>query len=251
MLYSCNGVTANCNAFPVAFGIIFGNKDKEGWDQFWRFPTSRHPCLNHARVTIITDQQKGLIEAMSDILPHAVNFFCSYHWRKNILQHVKGGKGEYSCHWFYNLLLGCGRVETFTKHQFDLAGKIDDKALRYIGLVNDHQQFPAARVHYGAEVGEKIYMYQRSSSSTAESMNAANKSVRDCTAVDPINAILLLLKLEATRYSKNKEKAWSWNEVLTPHGKNCPTKFSAKLIQGTTLSQLMLSSINMCVPYPG
>jgi hypothetical protein len=40
MLYSCYGVTANCNPFPVAFGIIFGNKDKEGWDQFWRFATS-------------------------------------------------------------------------------------------------------------------------------------------------------------------------------------------------------------------
>ncbi len=116
VLYSCYGGTANCNAFPVAFGIIFGNEDKEGWNRFWRFATSQHPCLNHAWVTIITDQQKGLIEAMSDILPHVTNFFCSYHRRKNILQHVKGGKGEYSCHWFYNLLLGCGRVETITKH---------------------------------------------------------------------------------------------------------------------------------------
>jgi hypothetical protein len=44
MLYSCYGVTANCNAFPVAFGIIFGNEDKEGWNQFWMFATSQHPC---------------------------------------------------------------------------------------------------------------------------------------------------------------------------------------------------------------
>ncbi len=29
-LYSCYGITTNCNAFPVAFGIIFGNEDKEG-----------------------------------------------------------------------------------------------------------------------------------------------------------------------------------------------------------------------------
>jgi hypothetical protein len=72
--------------------------------------------MGSTRVTIITDQQKGSIEAMSDILPHATNFFCSYYRRKNILQHVKGGKGEYSCHWFYNLLLECGRVETITKH---------------------------------------------------------------------------------------------------------------------------------------
>ena len=85
---------------------------------------------------------------------------------------------------------------------------MDDRALWYIGLVNDHQQFPAARVAYGALQGENIYMYQRSSFSTAESMNAANKSVRDCTAVDPINAMLLLLKLEAQRFWANKEKAW-------------------------------------------
>ncbi len=31
-LYSCYGITANRNSFPVVFGIIFGNEDKEGWD---------------------------------------------------------------------------------------------------------------------------------------------------------------------------------------------------------------------------
>jgi hypothetical protein len=72
-------------------------------------------------------------------------------------------------------------------------------------------------------------MYQQTSSLTAESMNAANKSVRDCTVFDPINAMLLLLKLEATRFSKNMEKAWSWNEVLTPHGKKLSDKFFSKV----------------------
>ncbi len=72
-------------------------------------------------------------------------------------------------------------------------------------------------------------MYQQSSSLTAEFMNAANKSVRDCTAVDPINAMLLLLKLEARRFSKNKEKAWSWTEVLTPHGKKLSDKAFSKV----------------------
>jgi hypothetical protein len=96
---------------------------------------------------------------------------------------------------------------------------MDDKALGYVTQVKDHQQFPAARVAYGARVeGEMIHMYQRSSSSTAELMNAANKLVRNRTAVDPINAMILLLKLEAKRYADNKEKAWEWTEVLTPHG---------------------------------
>ncbi len=65
---------------------------------------------------------------------------------------------------------------------------MDDKALAYVSQVTDHQQYPVARVAYGARVdGESIYMYQRSSSSTAESMNAVNKLVRDQTAVDPIS----------------------------------------------------------------
>jgi hypothetical protein len=72
-------------------------------------------------------------------------------------------------------------------------------------------------------------MYQQSSSSTAESMNAANKSVKDRTAVDPINAILLLLKLEAQRFQANKEKAWGCTEVLTPHGKNLAEKAFASV----------------------
>ena len=101
---------------------------------------------------------------------------------------------------------------------------MDDKALAYVNSIKDYQQYPAARVAHGARFeGETIYMYQRSSSSTAESMNAANKSVRDRTAVDPINAMILLLKLEAKRYANNKEKAWEWTEVLTPHGQKLLT----------------------------
>jgi len=120
-------------------------------------------------------------------------------------------------------------METIVKNKFDLATKIDNKALAYIGLVNDHQQFPAARVEFGASQGVEVYMHKRTSSQTAESMNAANKSVRDRTAVDPVNAMILLLKLEAERYKKNQDKAWEWTEVLTPHGKQLMEKIFKKV----------------------
>jgi len=54
-------------------------------------------------------------------------------------------------------------------------------------------------VQFGLDQGAEVCMFQRSSASTAESMNAAHKGVRDRTAVDPINSLLLLLKLEARR----------------------------------------------------
>ncbi len=123
---------------------------------------------------------------------------------------------------------------------------MDDKALAYVSQVKDHQQFPAARVAYGARVeGGTIYMYQHSSSSTAESMNAANKLVRDRMAVDPIKAMILLLNLEAKRYADNKEQAWQWTEVLTPHGQKICSNASSLLIRGTTPSALNQKWIDM------
>jgi hypothetical protein len=76
-LYSCYGTTANCNTLPVALVILFGNKDKEGWVQFWNFAKSLHPLLDQDDTTIITDQAKGLEEALMQVLPKVViSFVC-------------------------------------------------------------------------------------------------------------------------------------------------------------------------------
>jgi len=37
------------------------------------------PCLNTAETTIITDKDKRSIEVIDEVLPLAINFFCSYH----------------------------------------------------------------------------------------------------------------------------------------------------------------------------
>ncbi len=145
----------------------------------WKFALKHHPCLNDHRITIITDQQKGITESLQGILPKTMNFFYSFHWRQNILQYVKGSKSDYSCHLFYNLLVGCGSIAMIDCKRYDLTEFIDEKALRYLASKNDYQQFPAARVKFGLDHGVEVCMFQRSSASTAESMNAAHKGVRD------------------------------------------------------------------------
>jgi hypothetical protein len=47
---------------------------------------------------------------------------------------------------------------------------------------------------------EGIYMYQQSASSAVELMNVANKEMRARTAVDALNATLLLIRLECDRF---------------------------------------------------
>jgi hypothetical protein len=84
----------------------------------------------------------------------------------------------------------------------------------YLNKLADVLQYPAAR----CAMGEGIYMYHRTSSAAVESKNAANKEICDRTAVDLVNATILLLRLECTRFNKMKDLAWRSDNELTPRG---------------------------------
>jgi hypothetical protein len=104
--------------------------------------------------------------ALADVLPAVVNFLCAFHRRENIKKFVKGGTGEYSCWWFYNLLLKCKLPTSLTSLRFEHSGEIQDNALHFINSIDDHQQFPAAR----CALHPDACMFQRTSSSSVESM---------------------------------------------------------------------------------
>jgi hypothetical protein len=80
--------------------------------------------------------------------------------------------------------------------------------------LTDECQYPAAR----CAMAENICMYSKSASSGVESMNRANAIARQRTAVDVLNAMILLIKLEGTRFEFYKQKAWSREEILTNRG---------------------------------
>ena len=195
-LYSLYGTTANCNTFPIEFGIVFGNKCKEGWTQFFSVVKEWHPALNVYQTTFISDQAKGLTESIKEVMESVGQFFCSYHRRLNIRTFVCGGTGQHSCIWMYNKLMSATNVDQLNEMKHTHSPHMSDKALKYLNSLNNHEQYPAARVN----MGEGIYMYQRSASSSVESMNNTNKSVRAQAAVDPVNPTMLLLQKENERF---------------------------------------------------
>ncbi len=85
----------------------------------------------------------------------------------------------------------------FVKH-------MSTKDLRYLKSINDEEQYPGVRC---AMADEGIYMYQLSASSAVESMNAVNKKMRARTAVDALNATLLLIRLECNRFQRMEQEA--------------------------------------------
>ena len=74
-------------------------------------------------------------------------------------------------------------------------------------------QFPASQ----CAMGPNIYMYMRSTSLGGELMNNANNTVRQATAVDCINATILLLRLESEPFAKQQTAAWNHEGYFTPH----------------------------------
>jgi len=64
--------------------------------------------------------------------------------------------------------------------------------LAYLNNTPDASQYPAAR----CAMGDNVFLYDHEASSGVESMNKANKPAREMAAVDVVNAIMLLLKME-------------------------------------------------------
>ena len=87
--------------------------------------------------------------------------------------------------------------------------------LRYLNDFPDTAQYPAAR----CKMSDTACMYGRSASSGLESMNRANMRARDKSAVDIVNATLLILKMERKRFIAKQELAWQSDEVLTVKGR--------------------------------
>jgi hypothetical protein len=74
----------------------------------------------------------------------------------------------------------------FMKDQY--MPKMHNSDINYLNKFPDISQNPASR----CTLGEGIYMYHQTSSDAVESMNAANKEIHQRTAVDLLNASILL-----------------------------------------------------------
>jgi len=215
-LFCCYGVTANANMFPVAFGIVFENENGDSWGEFWEFVKNLHPSMDIGDVTIITDQDKGQMNAIADWIHEAGHFHYSHHRRGNIIQNCGGGgeKIKYLALWMYNKLMGCRTVEQIQDAKDTCFPQMERKDIVYLNKLADTSQYPAARCN----MRDDVYMYHRQASAGAESMNAANFSIRQRTSVDLNNAMLLLIELECKRYRKQQVEAWNRDSVLTSRG---------------------------------
>jgi hypothetical protein len=87
--------------------------------------------------------------------------------------------------------------------------------LHYLTKIPNEAQYPAAR----CAMGDNVYMYSLSMSLGIESMNRMNMEARKATAVDMLNATMLLIHMEsAKQFKQYKHQAHKTLMPLTPRG---------------------------------
>jgi len=103
----------------------------------------------------------------------------------------------------FNLLSKCNTVAEIEKAKATYYPQMLQSDINYLENVVDEEQYPAAR----CAVTSFVYMYQKSSSQMVEAMNNANKRMRVRASVDVVNSTILLLKMEAERFERQKQFA--------------------------------------------
>ncbi len=114
----------------------------------------------------------------------------------------------------FNLLSKCNTVAEIEKTKATYYPQMLQSDINYLENVGDEEQYPAAR----CAVTSFVYMYQKSSSQMVEAMNNANKRMRVRASVDVVNSTILLLKMEAERFERQKQFASSCESALTNKG---------------------------------
>ena len=120
----------------------------------------------------------------------------------------------------FNILLNCHTPDEMKDKKIMYYPQMNQDDINELESVKDHEQYPTAR----CAMNKHVRMYTRSSSQMVEAMSNANKRMRVCSSVDLVNATILLLKMEADRYEKQKDFARNCDSVLTPKGSDLRTQ---------------------------
>ena len=100
--------------------------------------------------------------------------------------------------WLFNRLSACSNMRQLKADEAAYLDQLHSTGRHYLTKIRDKKQYPTAR----CAMSQEICMYGKSASAGVESMNRANKIVREKTAVDILNAAVLLLEMEGNCYHK-------------------------------------------------
>ncbi|XP_071735532.1 uncharacterized protein [Rutidosis leptorrhynchoides] len=101
-LLTAIGRYGNNHIYPIAWAVV-SVENKDNWTWFFKLLAGDLEINGGVRITLMSDQHKGLIEAVKDVMPYAEHRQCARHIYENF-------RKKYSCVEFRNLFWAASKA---------------------------------------------------------------------------------------------------------------------------------------------
>ncbi|KAE8260058.1 hypothetical protein A4X09_0g7789 [Tilletia walkeri] len=191
---------ADSNLIILAWALV-RNETQITWEWFLRMLLFAIPDVGEAHTSIISDRQKGLLAAIKEVLPGAVEGYCCWHLAENVKTHF----GATARQIFWRLVY----AETQSKFDSIMAEMKQHKAAAAT-YVSD-AQIPHAHWASYAFPGRR---FDHVTSNLSEIANSALRLHRE---LPPLQLMVAIYNYEMRHFFERQKTFAEWKQVLAPH----------------------------------
>ncbi|BFG34699.1 hypothetical protein CerSpe_209720 [Prunus speciosa] len=204
-LIGATGKNGNQGSFPFAFAIV-DSENEENWS--WFFENLAKVLTPQGRtITFISDHNKGLTEAVSNMFPTSHHAFCLQHLKQNLLSKYPSTYGKFFRDHIVDLFLKCANAPTKAAFEVNMRNLKHEGGAPVMTFLED---LPKESWSYAYFKGNR---YGEMCSNASESFNSWIFELRAlpiCQMVDGIRSKLMKMMAEWSR------EAEQWCSVLCP-----------------------------------
>ncbi|OMO78419.1 Transposase, MuDR, plant [Corchorus capsularis] len=199
LLFAC-GFDGDGAVFPLAFGVV----DEENDSNWMWFLSELHYLLeinveNMPKLTILSDRQKGVVEAVEANFPTAFHGFCMRHLIDNFQK-------EFDSTTLINLFWEAATALTgldFEKKIFEIQ-EVSPEAANWIRKIPN--QFWATAYFEGTRLGHL----------TANIVECLNSWISEASGLPIIQMMECIRRQLMTCFNERREKSMQWTGILVP-----------------------------------
>ncbi|KAE8195822.1 hypothetical protein CF335_g5002 [Tilletia laevis] len=200
VLLLATSMDADSNLVIVAWAMV-NTESEETWTWFLRLLLVACPTLGLSTTTIISDRQKGLLNAIETVLPETIEGFCCFHLAENVKKHY----GMEARRLFWPLVYATTEskfndcMAALRQHKAGAADYLDDAAVPHKKWAS--YAFPGRR-------------FEHVTSNLSEIANAALRQHRE---LPPLQILAAIYDYEMGHFYKRASSASKWQQALAPH----------------------------------
>ncbi|KAE8217669.1 hypothetical protein CF319_g8294 [Tilletia indica] len=200
VLLLATGMDADSNLIIIAWALV-RSESQDTWDWFLRLLLVACPTLSLSSTTIISDRQKGLLNAIENVLPETTEGFCCWRLAENVKKHY----GAEARRLFWPLVYAATEakfkdcMETLRQHKSGAADYLADTAVPHKHWAS--YAFPGRRFDHV----------------TSNLSEIANSALRRHRELPPLQIMASIYDYEMMHFHKRASAAARWQQGLAPH----------------------------------